>query len=84
MQKFGVDFGPNVIFATNPCRIRHFGRTIHIFRYDLCRAMQGAEAIPMKYSNFDPSAGVTRHEVAKTLVTQSHLCPGLPASAPVM
>lgn len=67
---------PNVVLATNPCRIRHFSRELVFFRHDVLRQLRRHEVLPLR----DPdgstvSAAHARSQMVKFLLDQAHLVP---------
>lgn len=68
---------PNVTFATNPCRIRHFSRELVFFRHDVLRLLRRHEVIPMRTGDNGSAATVEqlREEMVRFLFDQAHLLP---------
>lgn len=69
--------GFDVIFATNPCRIRHMSRELVFFRHDVLKLLRRHEVVPLR----DPSHPEilspqhVRNEMARLLLDQAHLLP---------
>jgi len=68
---------PNVILASNPCRIRHFSKELVYFRHDVLRLLRRHEVAPLRHT--DASSTLTRDEVQAEMVRhlfdQAHLVP---------
>merc|ERR1711953_391484 len=61
---------PGVIFATNPCRIRHFSREVVFFRHDVLRLLRRHEVVPLREPGTGgaPSAEHVRTEMVRFLL----------------
>lgn len=76
-----ADDVPNVILATNPCRIRHLGRELVFFRHDVMRLLRRHEVLPLRQPDVSGSAGGApshqhvRYEMVRLLLDQAHLVP---------
>ncbi|KAK9827395.1 hypothetical protein WJX81_006181 [Elliptochloris bilobata] len=69
---------PNAVFATNPCRLRHYTQEIVVFRDDLeCRMRRMCLRPP---AGGGAARGEMFEHLCATLLQQSHLCP-LPLEA---
>jgi len=68
---------PGVILASNPCRIRHFGREIVFFRHDVLRLLRRHEVLALREPGLDsaPSSAHVRDEMVRLLFDQAHLVP---------
>lgn len=68
---------PGVIMATNPCRMRHFGRDLVFFRHDVLRLLRRHEVVPLRDPDTGeaPSAQHVRQEMVRFLFDQAHLVP---------
>lgn len=68
---------PNVVMATNPCRIRHFSRELVFFRHDVLRFLRRNEVLPLRDPEFGGAAGLqqVREEMVRFLLDQAHLVP---------
>jgi DNA polymerase epsilon subunit 2 len=68
---------PNVILATNPCRIRHFSRELVFFRHDVLKLLRRHEVVPMSDPTEPgaPSPQHVRNQMARLLLDQAHLAP---------
>ncbi|KAI4352050.1 hypothetical protein L6164_006336 [Bauhinia variegata] len=62
---------PNVIFSSNPCRIKFYNQEIVFFRQDLLYRMRRSCLVPPSMEETDD---LFQHLVA-TMTHQSHLCP---------
>ncbi|CAD7926574.1 unnamed protein product [Amoebophrya sp. A120] len=77
METYGVQFRENVIFASNPCRIRHYGKQIVICRNDVWKELREAECVPFRDQG-DPTRRFDA--IAHYLLAQAHLFPVLPVA----
>jgi len=68
---------PNVVLATNPCRVRHFSRELVFFRHDVLRLLRRHEALPMRDPNTGAAVSVehAQKEMVRFLLDQAHLVP---------
>eukprot|EP00405_Crypthecodinium_cohnii_P007973 CAMPEP_0206420002 /NCGR_PEP_ID=MMETSP0324_2-20121206/538_1 /ASSEMBLY_ACC=CAM_ASM_000836 /TAXON_ID=2866 /ORGANISM="Crypthecodinium cohnii, Strain Seligo" /LENGTH=529 /DNA_ID=CAMNT_0053883713 /DNA_START=150 /DNA_END=1739 /DNA_ORIENTATION=- len=67
---------PNVVFATNPCRIRHFSREMVFCRHDVMRHLRRHEVLPLRETDGGPaSAAHSRNESVQLIFDQAHLVP---------
>lgn len=68
---------PNVILATNPCRIRHFTKEMVFFRHDVLKVLRRHEVVPLRDPNQTgpPSSQHVQNEMARFLLDQAHLVP---------
>lgn len=68
---------PNVILATNPCRIRHFTKEMVFFRHDVLKVLRRHEVVPLREPNQPgpPSPQHVQNEMARFLLDQAHLVP---------
>eukprot|EP00927_Polykrikos_kofoidii_P020363 TRINITY_DN19644_c0_g2_i1.p1 TRINITY_DN19644_c0_g2~~TRINITY_DN19644_c0_g2_i1.p1 ORF type:complete len:554 (+),score=92.68 TRINITY_DN19644_c0_g2_i1:135-1796(+) len=66
---------PNVIMASNPCRIRHFSRELVFFRHDVLRLLRRHEVVPLRGPEGPPTPQQVREEVVRLLLDQAHLVP---------
>jgi len=68
---------PNVIMASNPCRIRHHSRELVFFRHDVLRLLRRHEILPLRdpQTGGAPSAQHVREEMVRFLADQAHLAP---------
>jgi DNA polymerase epsilon subunit 2 len=68
---------PNVIMATNPCRIRHFSRELVFFRHDVLRLLRKHEIVPLREpeTGDTPSSHHVQNEMVRFLADQAHLAP---------
>jgi DNA polymerase epsilon subunit 2 len=62
---------PNAVLASNPCRVRHGGSEVVLFRDDLQQKMRGLAILPPPAGDEAP---LFEH-VCATVLQQSHLCP---------
>ncbi|KAL4422834.1 hypothetical protein ABPG75_009031 [Micractinium tetrahymenae] len=62
---------PNAVLASNPCRIRHGGSEIVLYRDNLQQKMRGLAILPPPAGDDAP---LFEH-VCATVLQQSHLCP---------
>ncbi|CAD7949190.1 unnamed protein product [Amoebophrya sp. A25] len=77
LHVYDVPFPPNVVLASNPCRIRHFSRQIVICRSNIWTELAHAEVVKFD----DQGNRATRFDaVAHYLLSQAHLCPILPVT----
>lgn len=68
---------PNVCVASNPCRLRHFGKEVVFFRHDVLRCLRRHEAVRLREPG-EPNAPSTKHvreEMVRSLLDQAHLAP---------
>ncbi|CAK0836830.1 unnamed protein product [Prorocentrum cordatum] len=68
---------PNVIMASNPCRVRHFSRELVFFRHDVLRLLRRHEMLPLRdpQTGGAPSPQYLREEMIRFLADQAHLVP---------
>lgn len=68
---------PNVVFATNPCRIHHFSRELLFFRHDVLRFLRRNEVLPLRQPETGGAASLehARFEMVRFLMDQAHLVP---------
>lgn len=68
---------PNVHVASNPCRIRTYGKELVFFRHDVLRSLRRHEAVRLREPG-EPSAPSQKHvreEMVRLLLDQAHLAP---------
>jgi len=69
---------PNVVMASNPCRVRHFSRELVFFRHDVLRLLRRHEAVPLSQPNpreVVPGVEHVHVEMTRFLLDQAHLVP---------
>uniref|UniRef100_A0A3B0NA43 DNA polymerase II subunit 2 n=1 Tax=Theileria annulata TaxID=5874 RepID=A0A3B0NA43_THEAN len=71
-----------VIMATNPCRIRHWGRRMIFFRHDIMSHLLLDSIITT--SNYSNSCQDLSDMLVETIVGQSHLLPNKPGLSTVL
>jgi len=70
---------PNVILATNPCRIRYRGSDLVLFRADLQHKLRGLcilpPPMPSAEADHEKALSFFFDQVCSTVLQESHLCP---------
>ncbi|UKJ90258.1 DNA-directed DNA polymerase [Theileria orientalis] len=74
----------HIIMASNPCRIRHWGRQMIFFRHDILTHLLIDSVVTTSSSEYVESCDDLAEMLVETIIGQSHLSPNKPGLSTIL